>query len=101
VDLTPFFRSGRRGCRKRVADRGTPRPRPPAFGDGEAAPEKRRSARDELADLLNDIELLPEFVADDWDRTDEFIETLQGLAEVHPTCRYIVAEFEQASTQAK
>ncbi len=56
------------------------------------------AGNDELAELLNDIELLPEFVADDWDRTDEFIETLQGLAQVHPTCRYIVAEFEQAST---
>jgi len=74
------------------------------MGEGLLAVAKAKAydaGDDELAELLNDIELLPEFVADDWDRTDEFIETLQGLAHVHPTCRYIVAEFEQASTQAK
>ena len=50
-----------------------------------------------LAELLNDVELLPEYLADEHDRTSEFVEMLQGIARVHPTCRYIVEEFERAS----
>ncbi len=53
-----------------------------------------------LAELLNDVELLPEFLADDADRTGEFIEMLQGIARLHPSCRYIVEEFERISTGA-
>ena len=53
----------------------------------------------ELCDFLNDIELLPEYVADEWDRTDDFIEMLQGIAQTHPSCRYIVAEFERTPAQ--
>ena len=49
-----------------------------------------------LAELLNDIELLPEFLADGQDRTKEFGEMLQGIARMHPTCRYIVEEFQGA-----
>jgi hypothetical protein len=45
-----------------------------------------------LAELLNDIELLPEFLADEADRTGEFIEMLQGIARLHPTCRCAVEE---------
>lgn len=52
----------------------------------------------QLGALLNDIETLPEFLADERDRTDEFIKMLQGIAQVHPSCRYIVEEFERAST---
>ena len=48
-----------------------------------------------LADLLNDVELLPEYLADERDRTDEFIEMMQGIAQTHPSCRYILEEFEQ------
>ena len=51
-----------------------------------------------VAELLNDVELLPEYLADEHDRTAEFVEMLQGIARVHPNCRYIVEEFEQAST---
>jgi hypothetical protein len=54
------------------------------------------SGAGELAQLLNDIELLPEFVADDHDRTEELIETLHGLARIHPGCRYVVEEFDRA-----
>jgi hypothetical protein len=48
-----------------------------------------------LAELLNDVELLPEFLADEADRTGEFTEMLQGIARVHPSCRYIVEEFQR------
>jgi hypothetical protein len=51
-----------------------------------------------LAELLNDVELLPEFLADESDRTGEFLEMLQSIARVHPSCQYIVEEFERVST---
>jgi hypothetical protein len=51
-----------------------------------------------VAELLNDIELLPEYLADERDRTGEFVEMLQGIAQVNPSCRYIVEEFEKVST---
>ena len=51
----------------------------------------------QLGELLNDIELLPEYLADERDRTGEFVEMLQGIARMHPSCGYIVEEFERAS----
>ena len=56
------------------------------------------AGQDRLAELLNDVELLPEFVADESNRTGEFIEMLQGIARLHPSCRYIVEEFERVPT---
>ena len=53
-----------------------------------------------LGDLLNDIELLPEYIGNDGDHTDEFCEMLQGIARIHPSCRYIVEEFERTATPA-
>jgi hypothetical protein len=50
----------------------------------------------EVAELLNDIELLPEFLAEDLDRTDQFVEMLESIAQTHPTCRYIVEQFLEA-----
>jgi hypothetical protein len=47
---------------------------------------------------LNDIELLPEFLADESDRTGEFTEMLHNIARVQPSCTYIVEEFERVST---
>jgi len=47
---------------------------------------------------LNDVELLPEFLADESDRTGEFIEMLHSIVRVQPSCQYIVAEFERVST---
>src|SRR5438105_1728909 len=38
-----------------------------------------RTADHNLAELLNDMELLPEFLADGPDRTEEFVEMLQGI----------------------
>lgn len=48
-----------------------------------------------VADLLNDVELLPEYIADDRDRTDDFAQMLEGILEVYPSCRYIVDEFDK------
>jgi len=56
------------------------------------------AGQDRLAELLNDVELLPEFLADESNRTGDFIEMLQGIARLHPSCRYIVEEFERVST---
>jgi hypothetical protein len=56
------------------------------------------AGQDQLADLLNDIELLPEFLADESDRTGEFIEMLHSMARVQPSCQYFVEAFERAST---
>ena len=56
------------------------------------------AGQDRLAELLNDGELLPEFVADESDRTCEFIEMLQGIARLHPSCAYIFEEFARVST---
>lgn len=49
----------------------------------------------EAADLLNDVEMLPEYLADEQDRTEDFVQMLQGIAKIHPSCRYIVEEFER------
>lgn len=53
-----------------------------------------------LGDLLNDVELLPDYLADESDRTNELIELLQGIAQAHPSCRYIVDEFEASNVPA-
>jgi hypothetical protein len=47
---------------------------------------------------LNDIELRPEFLADESDRTGEFIEMLHSIARAQPSCQYIVEAFEGVST---
>lgn len=44
----------------------------------------------DVAELLNDIELLPEMIGDASDRSSEFIEALDGLLAVHPDCRFAV-----------
>jgi hypothetical protein len=50
---------------------------------------------DRVAELLNDVEMLPEYLADDSDRTDEFVEMMRGIGRIHPGCRYIIDEFER------
>ncbi|MBI3410956.1 MAG: hypothetical protein HY040_21690 [Planctomycetes bacterium] len=57
-----------------------------------------QAGENRVAELLNDVEMLPEYLADDRDRTGEFLEMLQGIAQVNPSCRYIVDEFAQSST---
>ena len=56
------------------------------------------AGQDQLAEWLNDIELLREFLADESDRTGEFIEILHSIARVQPSCQYIALEFERGST---
>ncbi len=63
-----------------------------------AKPQARAAGQDRLAELLNDVELLPEFLADESDRTIEFVEMLQSIARVHPSCQYILEEFQRVST---
>jgi hypothetical protein len=65
-----------------------------------AKSQAHHAGADRVAELLNDIELLPEFIADETDRTGEFVEMLQGIAQVRPNCRYIVEEFERVSTSS-
>lgn len=60
----------------------------------DAKAQAREAGDDRLAELLNDMELLPEFLADETDRTAEFLEMLQGIARVHPSCRYILEGFD-------
>ena len=49
-----------------------------------------------VGDLLNDVEMLPECLADERDRTEEFAELLHGIAQMHPGCQYIIEEFERS-----
>jgi len=56
------------------------------------------AGQDQLAEWLNDIEPLPEFLADESDRTGAFIEMLHSIARVQPSCQYIVQEFARVST---
>ena len=51
---------------------------------------------DGAAHLLDGFELLPELLADELDRTEEVVLTLQGLAQAFPECRGIAEEFERA-----
>jgi hypothetical protein len=48
-----------------------------------------------VTELLNDIELLPEFLADPSDRTGDFVDMLQGIGRLNPGCHYIVEEFDR------
>jgi hypothetical protein len=57
------------------------------------------AGQERLAELLNDVELLPEFLADDADRTADFIEMLQSIAQAQPSCGYTVEEFERMPTR--
>jgi len=45
------------------------------------------AGQDQLADLLNDVELLPEFLAVESARTGEFLEMLHSIARVQPSCQ--------------
>src|SRR2546425_1214129 len=60
-----------------------------SLGEGEIPLEALRSPKP----LIRRITL-----ADEHDRTNEFAEMLDGICRVHPTCRYILEEFQRAST---
>lgn len=49
------------------------------------------------AALLDGFELLPEYLADECDRTGEIAQTLHGLAEIDPECRGTADEFDRAA----
>jgi hypothetical protein len=63
-----------------------------------AKSQAQQAGENRVAELLNDVELLPEYLADERDRTCEFVEMLLGIVQMNPSCQYIVDEFEQAST---
>ena len=69
-----------------------------ANADVHAKAQACGAGQDQLAEWLNDIELLPEFLADESDRTGEFIEMLHSIARVQPSRQYFVEEFERVST---
>jgi small-conductance mechanosensitive channel len=47
----------------------------------------------QVGDLLDDMELLPEILSDEQDRRQEFRDALEDIAQKHPECRYIVDQF--------
>ncbi len=49
------------------------------------------------ADMLDGIELLPEFLADDIDRSEDVAVMLLGVAQSFPECRAIAQDFEHAA----
>ena len=48
------------------------------------------------ANFLDGFELLPEYLADDTDRTEEILLSLQGMAQSNPECDSLALEFERA-----
>ena len=70
-----------------------------ANADVHAKAQACGAGQDQLAEWLNDIELLPEFLADESDRTGAFIEMLHSIARVQPSCQYIVGEFDHATRE--
>jgi hypothetical protein len=54
--------------------------------------------QDRLADWLYDVALFPEFLADESDRIGAFIEMLHSIAQVQPSCQYVIEEFERVPT---
>lgn len=50
-----------------------------------------------LADLLNDVEMLPEYIASDIEQTEDFNVMLDGIAQMYPECRYIVETYNEVA----
>lgn len=49
----------------------------------------------DAGDLLDDMELLPELLSDEQDRSQEFRDMLEGIAQKHQQCRHVVDQFLQ------
>ena len=48
----------------------------------------------QVGELLDDLEYLPQLLTDyQLDRTRDFRDALEGIAQKHPACRYIVEKF--------
>ena len=71
-----------------------------ANADVHAKAQAHGARLDQLAEWLKYIELLPELLAGESDRTGEFIEMLHSIARVQPSCQYSVEEFERVSTSS-
>jgi hypothetical protein len=69
-----------------------------ANADVHAQAQACGTGQDQLVEWFNDVQLLPEFLADESDRTGEFIEMLHSIARVQPSCQHIVEKFERVST---
>jgi hypothetical protein len=52
-----------------------------------------------LAALLDDMEVLPEFLGDAANGTDQFREMLAGIVEKRPELEYIIERFDTPSDQ--
>ena len=50
---------------------------------------------DQVADLLDDVELLPQFVAEN--RAADFDDMIRGIVEKHPECRYVLEQYAEQS----
>ena len=53
-------------------------------------------AAEGAANMLDGFEVLPEFLADELDRTEEIVLTLQGMAQAFPECGGIAEELQRA-----
>ena len=51
-----------------------------------------------VAGLLDAAEELPQMIADDADRTEEFAAALQAISERYPYCRNIFTEFSRETS---
>lgn len=47
----------------------------------------------EVADLLDDLELLPVFIAEN--RADDFDLAIRGVVEKHPECRFVLNQMTE------
>ncbi|MBW3543086.1 MAG: hypothetical protein KY476_22740 [Planctomycetes bacterium] len=55
----------------------------------------------DVGDLLNDIEMLPEYIADEKDRTEDFRDMLENIAQLHPVCRPAVDLFKAGDVHSR
>ena len=53
---------------------------------------------DHLAGLLDDVELLPLFIAEN--RAADFDEMIRGIVEKHPECRYVLEQYADRPVMA-
>ena len=51
----------------------------------------------EVGNLLDDMELLPEMIAQKEDRAEDFFDAVEGIVQKHPQCRYILEQFLEPS----
>jgi hypothetical protein len=47
----------------------------------------------DVGNLLDDIEALPALLSDDLDQAREFEQALEGIAQKHPECRFVLEQY--------